>query len=153
MAAHYLDHVELAHLHPVLPELLEQPPHAVTHYAMDRKPIVAQPVDALGVVCHRFIPHEFVPQYLVSERVLDDHQAEAASPIGRVHVDHHFAVSGDDMYVAHLLQLVPDGLDADAVPGGNLSQRQLFIDILAYDRLTVRNPAFYKLPPAIMALV
>ncbi len=152
MPAHYLNHVELAHLYPILPELPEQSPHTVTHYPVYCEAVVTQPVHALAVVRHRFIPYELVPQYLVAECILDDHQSEPAPPIGRIHIDHYLTIFGDDMYVTHILQLVPDGLYTDTVPVGNLLQCQLFFNILVNYRLTVRTSDIYKLPAAIVTL-
>ena len=75
---------------------------------------------------------KLVPEYLVTESILDDQQAEMATPIGRVHVNNHIFIFGDDSHMPHRLEPAPYRTLVYAV----------LVSQLGYGLLAVNRPRF-----------
>ena len=96
---------------------------------------------------------KLVPEYLVAESVLDDQQAEMATPIGRVHVYYHIFVFGDDLHMAHCLEPAPYRTLVYPVLLCQLGYGLLAVNIFRLQTLIIKTFATDKLPATTTAFV
>ena len=129
VSAYYHHLVELAHLDGVWSEGLKKPAYAVTDNAIDNKSILPEPSNSLHIVGNRLVPDELVPEDLVAESILDDQQAKIATPIGRIHVDDHILVPGNDTDRPHGLQTTPYRTLVNAITAGKLGKGLLAFNV------------------------
>ena len=99
------------------------------------------------------MPYELIPEDLVTEGVLDDHQAEMATPIGRIHVDYYILVFGNDTYMAHRLEPTPYRTLVHPVLYCQLRQGLLTVNILRLYMLIVKPFDGNKLTTAGLAFI
>ena len=137
VSAYYHHLVELTHLHGVWPEGLKKATHAVTDYAIDDKSILPELFNSFHIGGNRLMTDKLVPEDLVTEGILDDQQAKIATPIGRIHVDDHILVPGNDTDMAHGLQTTPYRALGHAITAGKLGKGLLAFNIFTDKYLIV----------------
>ena len=99
------------------------------------------------------MPYELIPENLVTEGVLDDHQTEIAPPIGRIHVDYYILVFGNDTYMAHCLEPAPYRTLVHPVPYCQLRYGLLTVNILRLYTLIIKPFRGNKLTTALLAFI
>ena len=99
------------------------------------------------------MPYELIPENLVTEGVLDGQQAEMATPIGRIHVDDHILVFGNDTYVAHRLEPTPYCTLVHPVLYCQLRYGLLPVNILRLYTLIIKPFDGNKLTTAVLAFI
>ena len=91
---------------------------------------------------------KLVPENLVMESILDDQQAKMTPPIGRIHVDDHILVPGNDTDMAHGLQTTPYRALVYAITEGKLGKGLLAFNIFTDKQLIVNTEATNELTVA-----
>lgn len=94
-----------------------------------------------------------VPQDLVTEGILDDQQAQIATPIDRIHADDHILVPGNDTDMAHRLEPTPYCTLVHPEPYCQLGYGLLPINILRLYTLIIKPFDGNKLTTAVLAFI
>ena len=147
--------VELADLHGYAAERLQQAAPAVAHNADNLVSHRQEGVHPLDVHGHGLRLHEVPQQVLARQRVLEQHHAEVASPVGRVHDHHHTARAVNRRHRPEPVNPPLHGLGRAAVLlrqlRVGLPARHVFIPkflvahALAAEKLTFASPASVNL--------
>ena len=69
--------------------------------------------------------YKLIPKNLVAESILHNHQTEATSPIGCVHVYHDILMLGYNTDMAHTLETAPYCALVNTITCGKLGERLL----------------------------
>ena len=96
---------------------------------------------------------KLVPEYLVTESILDDQQAEMATPISCVHVHYNVFVLGDDPNMPHRLEPAPYRTLVYPVLRCQLGYCLLAVNIFRLQTLIIKTFAADELPATTMAFV
>ena len=91
---------------------------------------------------------KLVPEYLVAESILDDQQARITPQIGRIHVDDHILVPGNDTDMAHGLQTMPYRALVHAITAEKLGKGLLAFNIFTDKCLIVNTETTSELTTA-----
>lgn len=145
--------VELSQLNRYGPQSICQPPHAVNDGAIYPEPLGTQPADALHIIGDCLVCDIFAPQDTSAQRIADHHQAEATSPISRIHLDGDLLILGYLLDMTHPRKVMVDCLFVYAIFQGRLFQSLLALDMIVYYLGLVMTDTAYKPPSAILAFI
>lgn len=145
--------MDLAHLHAVSRQGLEQTAQSVAHDTVYGEPMPLQPFHTFQIVGDCLMPDILVPKDLVAQRILDDHQPIVAAPICRVHLDNHVLVFGYRAHMAHLTQFSLYRAYTFAVFYRQFSQGELVLDIVRYDVIGYQTVAANKTAAALITFI
>ena len=67
-----------------------------------------QELHTFEIIRNGFCTDKFVPQYFVTKRILNDHEAKIAPPIGCIHINDHFFMTGNHMDMTHRFEPTPN---------------------------------------------
>ena len=96
---------------------------------------------------------KLVPEYFVAESILDDQQAEMATPTGRVHVHYNVFVLRDDPHMPHRLEPAPYRTLVYHILLRKLGYGLLAVNIFRLQTFIVKTFAIDELPATTMAFV
>ena len=91
---------------------------------------------------------KLVAENLVTEGILDDQQARITTPIGRIHVDDHILLPGNDKDMTHGFQTMPYRALVHAITEGKLGEGLLAFNIFTDKYLIVNTETTNELTTA-----
>ena len=77
---------------------------------MYAKTVFAQSCDTLHIIGNGFVAHKLIPKDFVVKGVFNNHQAEASTPIGCIHIYDYLLVFGYHSNMAYRVKMIPNRL-------------------------------------------
>ena len=127
--------------------------HTITNDTVYLEPLLPEPLYSIQIIGNRLMRDIPPPQDLLAQRVLDYHQPEVTSPIGRVHLYYHMLVLGYLLDIPHTSKVPRNRLARDLILLSKLFHRLLALDIISDNLSFVATLATVKTASAVLTFV